>query len=79
MLFEQFLPIDHGRSLDYQLKSVLKKKAENFYQGRKTFAIAEHYIISHENVCFGLQYIAYVTANHQVPLVNVAGPSAERN
>ena len=36
-------------------------------------------MISHDNVCFGLQYIACVTANHHVPLVDVAGPSAERN
>lgn len=31
----------------------------------------------HENVCFGLQYIASVTTTPRVSLVDVTGPSAE--
>ena len=36
-------------------------------------------MIRNENVSFGLQDIAYVTANHYVPLVDVAGTRTERN
>ena len=87
MLFQQFLNIDQGRSLDYQPNSVFKKKQKK--RGRnKNFSYMQPVTIfskegkltrlnGHGNVCFGLQYIASVTTTHRVSLVDVAGPSTE--